>query len=172
MKFDQNPATGTGSENFVRLKNGESVRGVFRGEPFTFYNHWTGKKSEPCTGPGCSFCSADSRPRFRFRLSFVVREDNGNLVPKIFEQGAKVYETLKGLHESDYNLEKTILKITRQGTGLNDTVYTILPLPGLAGTVTDEIEKRLKAIALPPIDQFPSDDPHGSQGMAEQDVPF
>lgn len=110
----------TGSKNgkaFVRLTDGESVRGIFQGDPVVFWVLWKGQRSfvVPETTP-------ESRPRFK--MNFVTQE-NGQLVAKVFEGSMTLYRQLKELHE-EYDLSKTMVKITRNGTG-KETVYSILP---------------------------------------------
>ena len=117
MKFrDDLPEPDTGK--FLKLKDGESVAGVFRGEPYIFYNKWVNGKTQ-LVEEGCP------DGKMRFRLNFVVNEPTG-LVVKIFENGRTVYDQLKEIND-EYDLEKTIIKISRKGEKL-ETTYTILPL--------------------------------------------
>lgn len=104
------------------------MKGVFKGEPYDFRQHWIQgeQKSTVCPGVGCPLCAQGEKPSFRFRLNFIVSE-NGVYTAKILEQGWTVYEALKNLHESDYNLEEYVLKITRHGDGTN-TSYSVVPL--------------------------------------------
>ena len=106
-----------GANNFLKLKDKESVVGVFAGDPREFFVKWENNKSRevPEGTPDASF---------RFRINFVVREGS-QFVPKIWEQGVTVYRQLAELH-SEYDLTKTYMKVTRQGTG-TDTTYSLLP---------------------------------------------
>lgn len=131
MKFREN--SGSDSKDFLRLKDAESVTGVCVGELFELKNHWTGTKSEQCTQDDlCTYCSQGLKPTFRFRVNFIIKDETGQFVAKIFEGGWKVYEALRDLN-LDYDLEKYPIKISRRGERLN-TVHTILPAKGGALT--------------------------------------
>jgi hypothetical protein len=137
MQFKAAPQTsgGNGSGNFLKLKDGESVQVVFRGNPYEFYVQWENGKATQC--------NAGARDaKFRFRINAVVSE-NGVMVAKIFEQGAVVYNDLKELH-AEYGLETTKIKIKRNGSG-TDTTYQILPLKG---DLTKEQVEKLQAVKL------------------------
>jgi len=120
MKFknqDELPETG-GSKNFLKLKDKESVQGIFRGDLYEFYILWENGKSTVVD-------ENTSGAKFRFRVNFVMKEGS-SYVPKIFEQGLTVYNQLRELHD-EYGLDEIIVKITRNGTG-TDTTYSVLPL--------------------------------------------
>lgn len=170
MQFNSSSDSGVDTKNFVKLKDKESAIGVFRGDPYDFRQHWVDKRSVLCTGAekGCKLCAEKVKDGFRFRLNFITKE-NGGYVPKIFEQGWMVYEQLRALHEGDYKLDKTIVRITRSGTGQN-TSYTVIPVP--KGDVTPEIEKTLAAIKLHDLKNLEKKDSQVSDaGAFGQDVP-
>jgi hypothetical protein len=135
MKFRTNLPESGGSNNYVKLKDKESITGVFRGDLHEFFVLWRdGKSSEVPEGtPGS---------KFRFRVNFVVRE-GASYVPKIFEQGQLVYEQLAEIHK-EYPLEQTVCKITRNGEKL-DTTYTIMPL---RQPVTPEADNTMRLMKL------------------------
>lgn len=135
MKFDQDPQIVTG--NFLKLKEGESILGVFRGEPHVVYKKWENNKSVPAE-------YGDQGAKFGFRVNFITKIKD-QYQPVIWEQGAIVYTQLKEFNK-DYPLESTIVKITRQGTGL-DTTYSILPNPK-GHIVTPELEAALSGVKL------------------------
>lgn len=167
MKFEVG-SSGLGSENFVKLKDKEKVVGIFRGDPFTFRQHWIGNRPQTCSGNDCAVCKkGESKAVFRFNLNFITRDENNQHVAKIFQGGWKLYQTLKALHESDYDLEKTIVTITRNGSDTN-TTYTILPAKEHAVSV--DLEKKLTGIAL--LDVNP--ETHAGKSEEEEDdgVPF
>lgn len=135
MKFNKSPKEGGGSGNmFLKLKDGESVKVILRGDPYEFYSKWENGKSILSD-------ESDRDARFRFRMNVVVREGN-SYVAKIWEQGPTAYNTLKELIDSGYDLEKTILNIKRIGQELN-TTYSILPTKF---EVTKEIEKEISKL--------------------------
>jgi len=137
MKFREDNEQG--SANFLKLKSGDSVRGVFNGEPDEFKQHWKDKKSILCPGQeSCSICMSATddmtdeekrkfKPSFRFRLNFITKE-NGTYALKTFEQGWTVYTALRELSKAGYDLENHMMKITRNGSG-TDTTYSIVPVP-------------------------------------------
>ncbi len=133
MRFDQSPETG-GSNDFLKLKNGDSVTGVFRGDEYEFYGSW--KEGKFVVGEGKSF---------RFRINFITKDESGTYVAKVLEQGVTVYNQLKDLH-AEYDLTETIVKITRSGAGPSDTSYSILPIK--KSQVGPELEKQLQAVEL------------------------
>lgn len=98
----------TGAGNFVKLKDKESIVGVFMGEPYDFMKSWRD----------------GDKPRFRFRINFIVKE-GPTFVPKIFENNLTVYRQLEELH-AEYGLDTIYVKITRNGIE-KDTTYSILP---------------------------------------------
>lgn len=139
MKFSkrvQMSPEGRGSNLFLKIKDGESVIGVFRGEPLEFYSKWIGGKSQIALPD-------DPEAKKRYRLNFITKED-GKFVPKIWEFGVFIYNQLADIND-EYPLEKTKVKITRHGTG-TDTTYMILPL--LKEPLPPKILKEIESIHL------------------------
>lgn len=133
------------TRNFLKLKAGETVTGIFRGELYDFRIHWADNRSTICPGPDtCEICREGNKSKFRFRVNFVVKEGEG-YVAKVTEQGWTFYEVLRSLNEGDYPLEKYVMKITRHGERLN-TTYTVIPAP--SGLVSAELEKKLELVKL------------------------
>ena len=171
MKFN----SGNGN-SFLKINDKESVVGIFRGEPYEYRQHWVNKKGELCPGEGCEHCAAGEKPGFRFRLNFVTY-DAVDYKAWIIEQGWNFYTDLKGLHEGDYDLEKTLVKITRNGTG-NMTKYTILPVANRV--LTEQEMARIGAVKLLKLEkdeersQAPAQSEHmqSLSDMSEQDIPF
>lgn len=153
-------------KNYLKLKSGESAKGVFRGEPFDFRQHWHNNRSAVCTGTDCILCAEGNNSSFRFRINFVTNE-NGTYTAKVFEQGGKTYDALRSLHESDYDLERTVIKITRSGSR-NDTTYSVVPVP--RGDVTDEMEKKISEVKL--NDLVKSQNAGDVSDVDNEDVPF
>lgn len=110
---------------FVKLQADQSITGVFRGDIYEFKTHRVANadgKELPvfCPSTGCTHCASRVYATFRFRLNFVYR-DGGEFLPIVFEQGKKVYAQLAEINSSN-PLEKSVIKITRKGEGL-DTAY-------------------------------------------------
>lgn len=140
MQFRKDlPESGAG-KNYLKIKDKESVSGIFRGKLHEFFVRWeNGKASQVEEG--------HPEGKFRFRVNFVVKE-GPSYVPKIFEQGLTVYRQLAELHE-EYDLENIVVKITRNGTG-TDTTYSILPL--LKQELSPEAKDFISKMELHPLD--------------------
>jgi len=138
------------AEDFIRLKDKESVTGVFAGKPYLYEKHWNGKHFIECTHPDvpCAFCSNGDRARFSFRLNFVTKGADGKNVAKIFEQGPMVYDAIRALAVGGYDLSRTVVTISRKGATKDDTVYSVVPLPPPNGVLTDKGLAVIKAIPL------------------------
>lgn len=174
MKFRKfESSSGDGGKNFFKLKDGESAKGVFRGEIHEFRIKWEGGRSVVIE-------NADPSKNNRFKLNFVVYEE-GRFVPKIWEFSLMVYGLLSAI-AAEYPLEKTKVKITRQGTGM-DTTYHVLPL--LNEPLSPAILKQIEALDLNVLDASPkpaaTKDEHGfppdfgdppPDMDNEQDLPF
>lgn len=158
MKFrneSEMPNTG-GSNNFVKLKDKESITGIFMGDLHEFFVLWEGGKSREVP-------EGTPEAKFRFRVNFITKEGSV-YVPKIFEQGSIVYSQLADLH-NEYDLEKIVVKITRNGTG-TDTTYSILPL--IKQTLTKEVAEHLKNVELLPLQSKPK----ANGNFQDEDLPF
>jgi hypothetical protein len=121
MRFPKREVSDSqGSGLFFRLKDGESKKGVLRGELYEFFQVWQNGKSvlvKP-TAPGA---------KSRFRANIVVFDDeSGEFKALILEMSQTMCNQLADLAE-EYDLTQTKIKITRRGTG-TDTVYNIMPL--------------------------------------------
>lgn len=146
MKFKTPTDHSQSSKNFLKLKkNGDAIIGVFAGEPYDFKQHWIENRAQLCPGAGCTICSEGKKPGFRFRLNFITKDNEGKYIALIFEQGWTVYQTLAALHGNDYDLENTIVKITRNGEG-QKTTYSIIPIPN--HQVTPDLKAALSRVKL------------------------
>jgi hypothetical protein len=139
---------GLGSENFLKLNDREEVSGFFRGEIYSFRRHWHEGRGVECTGNDCPICAIapENKPASRYRINFVTSKD-GQWIPKIFEFGNEIYDSLVD-KDKKYDLLKTAVEITRRGLKTN-TKYEILPLVNYP--VTKEIEAKLKNVTLLPL---------------------
>src|SRR5258706_16459552 len=96
MKFKDSTE---GTKNLLKLKDKDTIRGVFRGEIYDFRQHWEGNKSFPCPGKTqCDKCAKGDKSSFRFKVNFIIKE-NGMYIAKVWDQGWTVYQLLKALHE-------------------------------------------------------------------------
>ena len=140
MQFRKDLPESGGSKNFLKLKDKESISGIFMGELHEFFVAWENGKSRVVA-------EGEDGAKFRFRINFVVKE-GAVYVPKIFEQGLTVYRQLSELHD-EYGLDSIVCKITRNGTG-TDTTYSLLPL--LKQTISKEVALHLAKIELLPLE--------------------
>jgi hypothetical protein len=170
MKF-QEERDGDGKPR-VKLKDKESIYGVLRGDPYEFRQHWVGNRSQICPGEGCEQCAAGVKASFRFRLNLVSKEGD-KWTAKVLEQGWKVYEQLRSLN-SECTLDETLIKITRSGSGQNDTTYTVIAIP--KPVPANELNQ-IKGIEL--VDLVSEDGPAGGDtasgagpAFTEDDIPF
>lgn len=168
MKFKE--ASGAGdSKNYLRLKDKESSKGLLVGEPYDFKSHWVGNKTVLCSEDNlCANCAQGFKPGFRFRVNFIVKEGEG-YVAKVFEQGWTVYQALSQLNQV-YDLEKTLVQISRFGSGQNDTTYSILPVP--KGEVGPDLAKKLAAVPLHDLKHKDEPQRVESKGTGKVDANF
>ncbi len=137
MKFrDQKDMPSSGGANYVKLKDGEKIHGIFMGDIHEFNVMWKNSKAEEVP-------EGHPNGKFRFRINFMVKE-GAVYVPKVFEQGLKVYKDLADLHEI-YPLDKTLVQISRKGNSVNDTTYSIMPMPQ---KISEETLAHIKTIKL------------------------
>lgn len=105
MKFIT-PEKSTPSRTFVKLSDGKSVVGVFRGDPEIFYQVYEEGKYKVVS-------QAHPQAQFRFSINFITKE-NGALVAKVFQGNWHDHESLRALHE-EFDLENTFVKVTQSG---------------------------------------------------------
>lgn len=149
---------GNGASNFLKIADGKSAMGVFRGEIFEYWQKW------PKGGQKQIFNEPTMGAASRFRFNFVTKED-GKVVAKVWEFGLTVYNMLAEISEN-FDLEKTNIKISRRGVDKN-TQWIIIPL----GAVD---EKNIKAIEAVPLNILEvSDQPKDTTPSADSsEVPF
>jgi len=147
MKFRDDIDAG-GPNNFVRIKDKETVAGVLRGEPYECYVLWENKvKTEVPQGtPGA---------KFNFKINFIMKEGS-SYVAKVLEGGAQIYKQLAALSKQ-WDLEETVVIIGRDGTGL-DTEYTVMPAPPKQQPSKESLEF-IQTIDLNPLGAVESEKP-------------
>ena len=155
---------GSSLKNLLKLKDGEFYVGVFRGEPSTFYQHWVGNHSDLCTRNdegGCEHCRNGDKGSYRFRVN-IIGNEGGDLVARVFEGGAKVYDQLVGLGQ-EYDLANHRVKISRSGSDKSNTTYSIVPAKD--GLLSKELAEKYSRVTLTPFD--------GSEApLSNEDIPF
>lgn len=119
QKRDIPAGTGTGGGKFLKIEVGQSVAGVFRGEPQSFWQKWPkGGNKETSDVPKPGFDE-------RFKINFVINDPELGLVAKIFECNLFVYNQIAEINES-MDIEAMTCKISRQQSGKGST-YFIMP---------------------------------------------
>lgn len=144
MQFPETGGGGEDGKNYLSIKSGETVRGVFSGDLHLFRLHWVNNRGTVCTQDGCNFCKDGNKSSFRFGVNFIIRNPDGSMQARLWEQGWTVYSQLKSLNQ-DYPLESTVVKVMRTGSG-TDTTYTILPDPSIK--MTPDLQAKIKAVPL------------------------
>lgn len=142
QKFDTKPER-KGSSYYLKFTDGQSVVAVLRGELHTRYVRWTEGKSEDVIEgtPG-------AKPRFSVN---AIITDGGRFVARTWEFGAVINEALSEIND-EYPLDKTKIKITRKGMGL-DTEYKILPLLKDEDKLTPKQMAEIAAVELNVLDR-------------------
>jgi hypothetical protein len=169
------------SKDTLKLGDGESVVGVFRGMPTRFYQHWQNNRSIRCIGRGsCPMCQSENEDvRYaagRFRMNFAMKRDkNSPWEVLIFENGRKVYSQLEAINR-DSPIERTVVRITKTGKGKQSSIM-VQVVAGDKGIVTPELDKQLAALKLLPLeDQEPEELEETTSDapavQADEDVPF
>lgn len=139
MSWDKMKETRQEGGKYIRLKDGESIQGVFAGAPRVFYKNFSSKEERDTPATGFSF---------RFQINFLVKE--GEIyVAKIFEQGYTVRSTLLTVRD-EYGMD-CVYKISRKGSGMEDTEYSIL----FKQNLTPELIAKLGKVELIPLGDTP-----------------
>jgi hypothetical protein len=157
----------SGFKNRLSLKDGESKVGVFRGEPFQFYQHWVNGRTFPCSlksPAGCEHCKAGNKGSWKFRINFIVLEE-GQFVAKVFDGGGKLYDQIVALGK-EYDLSTYKMKISRTGTTKDNTVWSAMPAKD--GAIPPSELALIEKVQLTKLDDVEADAP----AAATDSVPF
>ena len=110
-----------GNGLYVKLKDGSAVKGVISGEKREFYVVWQNGKPLPAQ-------EGEPGAKFRFRVNLAMKEA-GKWVPKILEGGAMINDAIFDVVDAGYNLNETVVKLSRTGSGALDTEYKLVATP-------------------------------------------
>lgn len=158
MNFPPRQHKGSGGK-YLKLEAGAPpIKGVFAGEPFLFTNHFlgAGKSSGECLGDGCPHCAAGIKASDRFKINFIVWEDN-QYVAKTFEFNSFTYDSLSELHNAGYDLSKNLVQLSKVGSGTQSKVL-VIPVPNVVlSTQQQEDIARVPLNALAPFIGKPAD---------------
>ena len=100
----------------IEVKDGESIEGVFRGEPYVFYSIYRDQKEYETKVDGSSL---------KFKINFFEKLPGGEWKGRIFQQGNTCLKDLIEMKD-EYGLDY-IFKIKRKGSSKDDTKYHIMP---------------------------------------------
>lgn len=160
MKFDSDvmlvaPSGG----NFLKIGDGKSVIGVFRGEIHKFYQVFEAGRYRVVP-------STDANGKFAFKVNFICKE-NGALVAKIFQGNIFDYKALGELHD-EFDLEKTYIQISQTGERQSKR------LSFMPKTKQKPDEKQLATIALHDLGPKSENSESESVGSFDDDdnIPF
>lgn len=145
MKFkDYSQESHNRSDLFLKLEDGKSISGVFRGEIFEFWQIW------PKGGAKQVFDKPTPGARVRFKVNFV----DEHLKPWILEFPLTVHNQLADINNT-MPLERTKVKLVKS-TGQSFVPYNIICL----GPIPAEGLKKIEAVKLNVLDgtQKPKED--------------
>ncbi len=139
MKFTSHQSQ-VQSDKFLKIKDGEVVKGVFRGEIFEYFVKWENGKGI-VVGP-------NGGGKIRFRVNIVI-PDGATFKCKVFEFGMPVYDQMEMLNKAYGDLTKIKVAIARKGLAL-DTTYMLMPL--VQEPLAPQVLAKIEAIPLNILD--------------------
>ena len=132
-KYNYKEATEKASERtentvFLKLKDGETVKGMFTGDVLESITHYLPdqKKSVSCEGTDCIHCTGGLRQNVKYYQNFIMfDEGSGKYEARVFGVSSVFMKNLReSLLLSESTREKSVLAIKRTGEKL-DTEYHI-----------------------------------------------
>ncbi len=139
MKFTDRPKTSRdesgGPTLYLRLKDGEAVNIIPRGEIYEFYSVFGLRGEATSSTPGA---------KLRFKMNVVVNEA-GTLKAKVLEFGMTVYDQLSEINKV-CDVTKTKIRFSRKGSGKSDTMYMLLPV--VNEPISPKVMATIEAIPL------------------------
>lgn len=147
---------GSGSNDFIKIKDGEAVEVVFIGDPITGYKIFKDRKWYTEEVAGSSF---------KFRVNVATKEGNG-YAGKILEGGFYLGSDIK--ENIEENGQESVYKIKRNGTG-TDTRYTVMFKKKLKDEQYGEFLKMSYPALLPVGKKGVEEEPPVPD---EEDIPF
>lgn len=138
MKFTERPKQERSSDGptlYLRLKDGEAVNIIPRGEIYEFYSVF-GQRGEAT--------SQTAGAKLRYKVNVVVNE-GGTLKAKILEFGQTIYDQLCEINKV-CDVTKTKVRLSRKGSGKSDTTYMLLPV--INEPIGEKLQKAIDGIKL------------------------
>ncbi len=155
-----------GGGKFVKLENGKSIEGVFRGDPYTFFSIYGDKERR-------EFDDQVPNSQFKFKINLVVKE-NGAYVAKVFGSGWTTFNSLDTMIQELGQDQLFKLICSKSG---NKTSYNIVP----KGPITQAEKQNIAAVKLHKLSDnkvdsaldFPGSGGVGTPGIDDpDDVPL
>jgi len=169
MQFQKRENRSSGSK-FLKIETDKpAIPVILRGEPSLFQSHFDNatKRSAECTGDGCSSCKGGSPSKDRFRINAIVREGEAYLA-KIFEGNGFTYDYLASLVNDGWDLEKTVLNISKTGQGTQSKVM-ITPTPKV---LPPETLNLISKVPLIPLTKDEHKSYESDPGFDPDNIPF
>lgn len=107
MNFGTPEKEPSAGKNFLKIGDGKSVVGIFRGDIHTYYQVFENGRYRVVP-------STDANGKFAFKVNFIVNE-NGSYVSKIFQGNYYDYQALRELNEEHDGLEKICVQVSQTG---------------------------------------------------------
>lgn len=134
-----------GGGDFIKLKDGDEIMGVFRGEPVVYFKAFEQETKTSIIKKEYFEHNGKSAQK-RFRFNFITKVGDKH-VCKIFEGSKTAGESLS-MALDEYDIVSTVFKIKRVGSGMQDTTYHFM----FKDKLSPEQVKKIDAIELLDID--------------------
>lgn len=145
------------SGDFIKLKAGESIRLVLRGEPYLFFQKFKDRVEYT------EYVEGSSR---KFHINAIVK-DGDNYKAKILQGGVKLMSAILAC-KSKYGLD-CIYELQRQGATQQDTRYNLLYDSKLEGEALSQVN----AVPLLSLSKGRSQQPDAhNEDRGEPRIPF
>lgn len=143
LKIPKRDKVYDGPSNYLKLKDGESVIGILRGEMHSFRMKWEGGQSIKLDEP-------DKSRHNRWKVNIAI-EEGSDLVVKVFEYGVDLYDQFADIQDASKSKDITRFKIriSRRGTAMN-TKYMAIPV--VDDPISPSLRGKLEQVKLVILD--------------------
>lgn len=145
--------------NFIKLKDGNSIEGIFRGEPHVFYQKFGDRTEHKERG------TKEEGRSFRFKMSMIVKEDD-QYVSKIMAGGFYLATSIDD--QITENGIDSIYKVKRMGSGPQDTRYAVV----FKKALTEDQVKTISEIPVKELEVGRGVEESGEEDAGTEDIPF
>lgn len=151
MSWDEINNNASEKTNFTTFGEGSTIIRVVQDEPFSRWSHWMprAKRSITCPGKGCPICNLiksakanKETPQYSSSKRHSINVINRNTERlEIMEQGKGFFQSLLDLNKEVGKVSDYDIKVIRKGLDMNNTTYTLIPLPAKPLSPEDEAMK-------------------------------